>query len=248
MTFRKHTFAALVGAALVGAAAVAGAQQPGGMMGAQGSGMGVMGAPGAGAGPGMMGGAQGGAADTAPGDATSGAPCPGFAGYGTSGGVMNPVMMQHMMGMMQNMMGMMSAGMGGGYGMMGGAGGYGMGPGMMGGAGRYGMASGMMAYGPLGSLDLNDEQRTKIAQIYQALQTKRAELGGKVTEQRARLRALYSTQRLDRDTILRVHKNLQELRLDGLEAQLDAREKIEGVLTTEQRQQLRRWGPWWMMG
>lgn len=174
MKLRKNTLTALVGAALIGSAAVAGAQQPGGMMGA----------PGTGAGPGMMGG----------------------------------------------------------------AGGYGMGSGMMGGAGSYGMGTGMTGYGPMAGLALSDDQRAKIGKFQQDPQSKFAELGGRMTEQWAKLRGLYSAEAPDSTAILDAHKSMQELRREGLKDQLDARQKIEGVLTKEQHQQLRRWGPWWMMG
>jgi Spy/CpxP family protein refolding chaperone len=41
------------------------------------------------------------------------------------------------------------------------------------------------------------------------------------------------------------YKKLQELRLQGFQARLDAQERIEGVLTKEQKGQLRRYAPWW---
>jgi len=150
-----------------------------------------------------------------------------------------------------------AGGYGMGPGMMGGAGGYGMGPGMMGGAGGYGMGPGMMGggtgpgmtgYGPMAALALSDDQRAKIGKIQQDLQSKFAELGGKMNEQWTKMRGLYSAENPDSTAILEAHKSIQELRREGLKDQLDARQKIEGVLTKEQRQQMRRWGPWWMMG
>ncbi len=67
---------------------------------------------------------------------------------------------------------------GGGYGpgMMGG-GGYG--PGMMGG---HGPGGGMMGFGPLGALDLKDDQRDKIFAIQEEARTKNF---GTMTQMRA---------------------------------------------------------------
>jgi len=269
MKFRKQTLAALVGAALIGAASMATAQQPGGMMGAQGSGTGMMSEPGAGASPGMMGTQSGAAAPT------SGNPCPGYGmgpgmmgggGFGMGPGMMGgggygmgPGMMMGGggYGMGPGMMGGGGYGMGpgmmmggGGYGMgpgMMGGGGYGMGPGMMGGGG-YGMGPGMMGYGPLQALNLSDEQRSKIGAIEEELQRKVLDLGDKAAEQALKLRQLSRAEKPDRQALAGAYRRLLEVRQESFEARLDAREKIEGALTTEQRQQLRRWGPSWITG
>jgi len=148
------------------------------------------------------------------------------------GGMMGPGMMGGMMG--PGMMGgMMGPGMMGG--MMGSHGpGYGMGPGMMGGAG----------YGMLYQLNLSAEQWTKVNAIHQDLAKKNWELTGKLQEEGFNLRNLTAAETRDRSAITSQFKKLQDLRLQRFQARLDAQEKIEGVLTKEQRGQLRRFGSW----
>ena len=69
-------------------------------------------------------------------------------------------------------------GPGGGYG-PGTMGGGGYGPGMMGG---HGPGGGMMGFGPLGALDLKDDQRDKIFAIQEEARTKNF---GTMTQMRA---------------------------------------------------------------
>ncbi|MCL4798891.1 MAG: Spy/CpxP family protein refolding chaperone [Burkholderiales bacterium] len=147
-----------------------------------------------------------------------------MGGYG-------PGMGPEMMG--PGMMGMMGPGMMGGYGP-----GYGMGPEMMG--------SGMM--GPLWALDLTDAQRAQVNKIHDEVRRKNWDLMGKMQDEWAKLRDVYSTGKRDRAAILGTYKRIGDLRLQRIENALDAREKLEGVLTKEQREQLGRWGPWRMMG
>lgn len=150
----------------------------------------------------------------------------GGQGYGYGPGMMGPGMM---------------GGSGMGPGMMGG---YGMGPGMMGG---YGMGPGMMGgYGPLSALNLTDDQRKKVQAIYDDLGKKNWEALGKMREDALKLRDLGWSDKRDKQAVLAAYKRMQDLRLQSFQARLDAQEQIEGVLTKEQRDQLRRWGPWWM--
>jgi len=155
-------------------------------------------------------------------------------------------------------------GSGMGPGMMGGYGaGYGMGPGMMGpammgpgmmmggmmGPGMMGagvMMGGMM--GPLWALDLTDAQRAQINKIHDEARRKVWDVMGKMQDEWAKLRDAYASGERDRAAILGAYKRVGELRLQRIESMLDAHEKIDAVLTKEQREQLRRWGPWWMMG
>ena len=216
MTLRRTILAALISAAMLGSAAVAVAQQPGGMMGGQGAGPGMMGTPSAQTPD------RGGAPATAPGPASGGVPCPGYPG-----------------------------GYGMGSRMMGGYGGYGMGPGMMGpgmmgGYGDYGMGPGMMANTPLYALDLSDDQRAKIIGIQRDLRNRMLDLGVKMTERPAKLIQFYGDETPDRKAIVSNYKALQDLQNEGLEARLDASEKVEAVLTKAQREQLRASGAGWM--
>ena len=153
--------------------------------------------------------------------------------------------------------GMMGQGYGPGYGMgpgMMGPGygyGYGMGPGMMGqgyGPG-YGMGPGAMGgygpgYGMLGQLNLTPEQWNKVNTIYQELAKKQWDLNGEMREDAFKLRELMSSEKPDRNAIDQQYKKLQDARRQRFQAQLDAQEKMNGVLTDEQKERLRRFRIW----
>ncbi len=174
--------------------------------------------PGYGMGPGMMGG-------YGPGYGMGPGMNGGYGpGYGMGSGMMG---------------GMMGPGMMGGYGP-----GYGMGPGMMGG---YGQGAGMMG-DALWSLELTDAQRSQVLKIQDEVRRMNWDLLGKTLDETAKLREAYSSGKRDRAAIIGAYKTLGELRLRRIENSLAAAEKMEGVLTKEQREQLRRWGPWWMSG
>ncbi len=156
--------------------------------------------------------------------------------------------------------GMMGGGMMGGYGPGPGGGygpGYGMGPGMMGhgmmggmmGPGMMGgmMGPGMMGgmgYGILYQLNLSPDQWNKVNAIHEDLAKKQWDLIGKTREEAFKLRNLMATEKRDRTAITNQYKKLQEMRLQSFQARLDAREKFDGVLTKEQKEQARRFAPW----
>jgi Spy/CpxP family protein refolding chaperone len=154
-------------------------------------------------------------------------------GYGTGRGMMGGY-------------GMGRGGMMGGYGGMGPGmmgGGYGMGPGMMGG---FGM--GMMGGGALAALDLTDAQRKQVLKIQDETAKKNWESMGKMRDEMAKLRdAFGATGKRDRTAILAAHKRMADVGQQMLENRLDAADKIEAVLTPQQREQLKRWAPGWMM-
>lgn len=129
-----------------------------------------------------------------------------------------------------------------GWGMMGGRGmgmmgGRGMGPGMM----MDGM--GMMGFGlgAIGRLDLNDSQRRQVQKIDDELRRKNWDLMGKMHDEMSRMRDAMWTDKRDRAAILAGNKRMSELRQQMLENMLDAADKAEGVLTPQQREQLRRY-------
>jgi Spy/CpxP family protein refolding chaperone len=131
-----------------------------------------------------------------------------------------------------------------GPGMMGGGmmGGGMMGGGMMGGM----MGQGMMMDRALSSLDLSDAQRSQVLKIQDDVRHQNWDLTGKTQDEMAKLRDAYlagSTQ--NRQAILDTYKRIDELRLHRIENVLDAQQKIESVLTAQQRDQLKRVGPWW---
>jgi Spy/CpxP family protein refolding chaperone len=129
--------------------------------------------------------------------------------------------------------------MGGGYGP-----GYGMGSGMMGGMGPgmmgQGMGPGMMGggYGPgYAALNLTDEQRKKIDAIQEEVWGKQGELMGRMHAQSYRMhdfgKADDAAARKAFDEMAAAHKQMFETRLE-------ARKRIDAVLTPEQRKQLGR--------
>ena len=174
--------------------------------------------PGYGMGPGMMGG-------YGPGPGGRGGYGPGYGpGYGMGPGMMG--------------------GYGSGYGP-----GGGWGPGMMGGGfgpGMMGFGGGMM--GGVWQLDLTDAQRQQILKIQDDVRRKNWDLMGKAQDEQAKLRdAYFGVAKRDRAAIVAAYKRISDLRVQRIENSLDAAEKVDGVLTPQQRDQLKRWGPWWMM-
>ncbi|WP_420330019.1 Spy/CpxP family protein refolding chaperone [Paraburkholderia mimosarum] len=140
-------------------------------------------------------------------------------------------------------------GYGPGPGMMGGAGygagmmGYGAGPGMMRG---YGMGMGpgmgpgaMMSGGWASSLDLTDEQRTKINQIQDQARKNLWVLMGSMMDQQATLRDLYQAPKRDNAAIDESHKAISALRQKMIDSSIDARKRVEAVLTRKQLDKLR---------
>ncbi|PKO72147.1 MAG: hypothetical protein CVU20_03750 [Betaproteobacteria bacterium HGW-Betaproteobacteria-14] len=156
--------------------------------------------------------------------------------------------------------------MGGGYGpgmMMGGGqgqgmmGGYGqgqMGPGMMGG----GYGHGMMGQGMMGSqqglpgVSLDDKQRKAYNAINDDLRRKRWELMGRTMDEQAKLRDLYEADKRDPAAIGAAYQRIFDLQRQMIESTVAAHNKIEGLLTPEQRKTAREfWGQSWrgrMMG
>jgi Spy/CpxP family protein refolding chaperone len=121
--------------------------------------------------------------------------------------------------------------------MMGGFGpGGGMGPGMMGGGFGYGM---------LAQLNLTPEQWDKIGAIQEETSRKQWEVTGRMRDEAIKLRNLMFSEKRDRAALISQYKKVQELRQQQFQARLDVQDKIDGVLTKEQKSQVRRFGPWW---
>ncbi|MFZ9638803.1 MAG: Spy/CpxP family protein refolding chaperone [Hylemonella sp.] len=136
----------------------------------------------------------------------------------------------------------------GGHGMMG-FGGQGMmgfgGQGMMGYGGHDMMGMGGHAFR---MLDLNDQQRSKLAQIHDELRKKNWETMGKLLDEQAMLRDLFHAEKRDPAAIGRQSMKIAELRRQLLESSVDAHNRIEAILSKEQKERLRRLGRGWMMG
>ena len=148
-----------------------------------------------------------------------------------------------------------------GPGMMGG---YGMGPGMMGGwddwddryMNRGMMGPGMMigpgmmggyGYGPQAALNLDAAQQQKIAQIQDEQRKKQWDLMGKMNDEQAKLNQLYYSGQHDPAVIGKQYQRIQDLQRQMMESSIEAQNRIEAVLTPEQRQTLRGYGRGGMM-
>lgn len=153
----------------------------------------------------------------------------GGGSYGPGFG-MGPGMMGMGPGMM-GMMEMMGPGMMGGMGMMGG-------PGMMG-SGM--MGSGMMGsgMGPLGMLDLSADQRSKIAQIQSDLRKRQWGTTGQVMDEQEKLQELLTAETPDPKKVGAAYAKIADLQRQMIEAGIEARNRVQAVLTKEQREQLR---------
>jgi len=147
-----------------------------------------------------------------------------------------------------------------GPGMMGnyGAGRGGYGPGMMDGYGRgsgWGMGSmmgipghGPMGMGPYHALNLSEQQRSKISQIQDETRRKNWDVMGKLLDEQARLRELFAAEKRDPSAIGKQTMKMAELRRQLVEASVDAHNRMEALLTKEQKEQLRSFRHGWMMG
>ncbi|AJX42257.1 LTXXQ motif family protein [Burkholderia mallei] len=116
--------------------------------------------------------------------------------------------------------------------------GYGMGPGMMRGDG---MGPGMMmGFGgwPSG-LDLTSEQRAKINRIQDDTRKAHWALMGDMMDQQAKLRDLYDAPKRDGAAIDETSRAIGSLRQKMIDASVDARKKMEAVLTSKQLDKLR---------
>jgi Spy/CpxP family protein refolding chaperone len=136
-----------------------------------------------------------------------------------------------------------------GPGMMGGYYGGGMGPGMMGGYhGRYGpgmmggyrgpCGPGMMEWRP-DALGLSRDQTAKIDKLRDEGHKKHWELAGKLMDENAHLRDLNYADRRDPAAIGRQYAKVQDIERQMLEQSIDTDNRIESLLTNEQRTRLR---------
>lgn len=142
----------------------------------------------------------------------------------------------------------MGQGMGGqgmGPGMMGGRGGCDMGPGMGGGRGMgHGMMGGQgmmggLSPGALEALNLTDEQRGKVTEIRREMQRKHHALMGSMHELRWQQEDAARAPVFDEAAARKTYDGMAAIRKQQFEAGLEARKRIEAVLTKEQREQLR---------
>ncbi len=140
----------------------------------------------------------------------------------------------------------------------GGQGGYGMGPGMMGGTapghgwgmdrsrgmmGRYGagmpgMGAGM-GFG-MTPPDLTSEQVQKIDQLQQEALARNRSLAQQLWAAQDTLNRLHMSEKRDWDAIRAASQKLFDLQRQQLDAAIDMQQKIDGLLTDSQRQDMAR--------
>lgn len=138
-----------------------------------------------------------------------------------------------------------------------GYGGRGMGPGMMRGEGQGrgdgmqpgmmhdpGMGKGMMGGGMMGGHDLNipdltNEQRAQIAEIQQELHRKQSALMGQVHEQGRQSGGGMHGGPLDEQAARKHYDAMSAIHKQMFENSLEARKRIDSLLTPQQREQLR---------
>lgn len=138
-----------------------------------------------------------------------------------------------------------------GPGMMDGYGGPG--PGMMRGEGpAYGYGSGIMGgmmggLGPLHALDLNEQQQTHVNQIRDETRRKNWDTMGMLMDEQAKLRDLFAAEKRDPATIGKQSMKIADLRRQLLEASIESHNRIEALLSKEQREHLRGYRRGWMM-
>ncbi|MBZ0131506.1 MAG: Spy/CpxP family protein refolding chaperone, partial [Rhodocyclaceae bacterium] len=134
-----------------------------------------------------------------------------------------------------------------------------MGPGMMGGGYGHGMmGQGMMGQGMMGwqqglpGVSLDDKQRKAYNAINDDLRRKRWELMGRTMDEQAKLRDLYEADKRDPAAIGAAYQRIFDLQRQMIESTVASHNKIEGLLTPEQRKTAREfWGQSWrgrMMG
>ena len=119
-------------------------------------------------------------------------------------------------------------------------GGMGMGPGGMG-MGMMGMGGAGMGMGPVGMLDLTDEQRGKIEKIQDDTRRKNWDTYGKIMDEQSRLRDLYAGETVDAKKVGAAYAGIAKLQQQLIEAHVEAHNRVQAVLTKEQREQLRQW-------
>jgi Spy/CpxP family protein refolding chaperone len=97
----------------------------------------------------------------------------------------------------------------------------------------------MMGMPMFPGLDLTDQQRARIARIFEDARKKNWDAMGKVMDESATLRDLYSASPHDPAAIGRQTVKIAELRRPIIEAMVIAHDQVEALLTAEQKARLR---------
>jgi Spy/CpxP family protein refolding chaperone len=129
---------------------------------------------------------------------------------------------------------------------------YGPGRMMDGGPGPGGY--GMMGAGPMGmmgvasGLSLTDEQRAKVNRLLDEHRKKSWEAMGKVMDEEAKLRDLYAAETPDAKQVGAQYATIAKLRQQLVESNVETSNRVQALLTPEQKAQYRQWRGGWGMG
>ena len=125
--------------------------------------------------------------------------------------------------------------------------GPGMGPGMMGHQGHgLGHGQGMMqgARGQfLQQLGLNDDQRMEIARIREETRRKNWDVLGQIQSERFKLREMVRGDKVDPNAAVEQKRKVDDLKRQVMRSRLEARNQVLTLLTPEQRDKARSFGP-----
>ena len=89
------------------------------------------------------------------------------------------------------------------------------------------------------SLDLNDEQRSRINKLSDELKHNNRATRGLIMDESAKLRDLYEADKRDPSAIGREYQKIFDLQRKMIEATVTAQNRIEEILTPEQRTKLK---------
>lgn len=89
------------------------------------------------------------------------------------------------------------------------------------------------------ALDLSDEQRSKINKLSDELRHNNWTAKGLIMDQSAKLRDLYGADKRDPSAIGREYQKIFDLKRKMIEAMIDTQNRVEEILTPEQRTQLK---------
>jgi Spy/CpxP family protein refolding chaperone len=103
-----------------------------------------------------------------------------------------------------------------------------------------GMGPGM-GMGPVWMLDLTEEQRGKIQKIQDDTRRKNWDTWGKIMDEQAKLRDLYAGETVDAKKVGAVYGGIAKLHQQVIEASVEAHNRVQAVLTGEQKEQLKQW-------
>ena len=133
---------------------------------------------------------------------------------------------------------------------------YGMGPWMMGGHGAMMTGIGPGMWGsryntmmPWWPPDLTAQQSEKIGQLHGEFIQRNRDLLQQSWEAQDRLNRLYAAEKRDWDAIRTASQHVFDLQRQQMDAAIDIQQKIDGLLTDSQRQQMTRaWAAYGRMG